>query len=128
MVYPEEEEEKEAINHLIVFSIGGTLFLVENGSSILFENIVASWYFYDTLFPFRAPPAPPAIIIPEKTINPSIEEEKGGSLDFFINGQKSWAIELVRLGTQTSTKEHLSCFHPKARKYRKLCPKRYLAF
>jgi hypothetical protein len=50
--------------------------------------------------------------------------KEGGFLDFYINGEKKWAMEFLRLGDRM--KQHVERFHPKRGKYRGVQPKEYL--
>ena len=55
------------------------------------------------------------IIIPELNTKAEVGgETKSGELDFYINSDLKWALELLREGD--SVGEHLSRFHPKSRK------------
>ena len=65
------------------------------------------------------------IIIPELNTKAEVGgETKSGELDFYINSELKWALELLREGD--SVGEHLSRFHPKSGKYRSVGAKAYL--
>ena len=65
------------------------------------------------------------IIIPELNTRAELGEEiVSGELDFFINGELKWALELLRNGSKLG--EHIQRFHPSSGKYLNVPANAYL--